>query len=263
MKSIILCEGKTDLILLSYYLSKVIGFKSIDKKEYKEYKSRLKHKLNKFSKINNNQDYSWYFRDEDNILCIYATGSNNNLINGLEQVIDINMNTSTETFDKIVIISDRDDEKVEKNITDEIFKVFDKNNIKINTLLHNMWNESNKYKTFGLEEESTIKVLPLIIPFEETGTLETFLLNCRKTSNEADKIVIEKGDLFIEELNSNELVRTKYLNSRGNIPKVKLELYFSVVSPNSTFVEGDKILTSIPWEKYQYIRECFKELDKI
>lgn len=262
MKSIILCEGKTDLILLSYYLDKVAGWRSIDKKENKSCKLKLKDKINKFNKESRNQDYYWYFKD-NNVLCIYATGSNNMIIDGLEQVIDLNMNTNAEKFDKVAIVSDRDDEYVDKGLFQQIEEVFNKNNITFNAIAHNVWNESNMYSTFGLEEEDVIEILPLIIPFEETGTLETFLLNSRKSLCQEDRAIIDKGNLFVDELCKDEAIKSKYLKSRGIVPKVKLGVYFSVASPNSTFEAGDKILTSIPWEKYTYIRECFKELERI
>lgn len=92
MKSIILCEGKTDLILYSYYLSKVCGWESLDKIENRSRKKAIKNRLSNM-KIDNagTQDYAWYFRNDD-ILCIYAVGSKDSFTDGLKQIADINLN---------------------------------------------------------------------------------------------------------------------------------------------------------------------------
>ena len=125
MKSILLCEGKTDLILYSYYLNKVCGWESIDKKENRSFKKTLGSRLSSM-KVDNpdTQQYAWYFRD-DELVCMYAVGSKDNFTDAL-----------------------------------------------------------------------------------------------------------------------------KHLAERGLIPKSKLGAYFSVISPNRTFDVGNKILESIPWEKY-------------
>jgi len=64
MKSIIVCEGKTDLVLYSYYLAKVHGWKSLDKRENRLYMNSIEDRLSKM-KIDdaNNQEFAWYFRD--------------------------------------------------------------------------------------------------------------------------------------------------------------------------------------------------------
>ena len=55
MNKLILCEGKTDAILLSYYLEKVAGWKYTTKSP-----SGLK-----FKKSNENESVDWYRKDQD------------------------------------------------------------------------------------------------------------------------------------------------------------------------------------------------------
>ena len=115
MKSIILCEGKTDLVLYSYYLCKVNGWRSVDKKENRAHKKSIESRLSRM-KIEgaNNQEFAWYFRGDD-ILCIYAVGSKD-FSDGLLQVVAINLKTSEEKFSKVAVISDRDDLRSESEI---------------------------------------------------------------------------------------------------------------------------------------------------
>ena len=97
MNKLILCEGKTDAILLSYYLEKVAGWKYTTKSP-----SGLK-----FKKSNENESVDWYRKDQDCLL-ICGVGGNSNFgkffINRIKapQVM-------TDAFEKIVIITDRDD----------------------------------------------------------------------------------------------------------------------------------------------------------
>jgi|GEM_PF-419749 len=260
MKSIILCEGKTDLILFSYYLYKVCGWKSLDKKEHKADKKRLANRLSTMKTSYDNQAYSWYFNNDD-ILCIYAVGSNSLIVDGLQQIIDININTSSDNFEKIVVISDRDDEMTEEKIIRDIGDTFNANNIRFGQILHNQWNVSNEY--MNMEEALKISLLPIIIPFEETGTIETFLLNCRKDINASEKLLVENCNSFVNEQDSNYYVHTQYLSQRGIKPKTKLGVYFAIVSPNRTYDEGSRILESVPWEEYVNFRDTFELLNGI
>ena len=58
MNKLILCEGKTDAILLSYYLEKVAGWKYTTKSP-----SGLKFKIS-----NENESMNWYRKDQDYLL---------------------------------------------------------------------------------------------------------------------------------------------------------------------------------------------------
>lgn len=78
-----------------------------------------------------------------------------------------------------------------------------------------------------------------VIPFEENGALETFLLNAISQNDEYDKEIINKGNIFVDEIDSEK----RYLNRRRYITKAKFDVYFSVrTSPNS--LQKDKIF----WE---------------
>lgn len=100
---------------------------------------------------------------------------------------------------------------------------------------------------------------PLVIPFDENGAIETFLLQTLKKENEYDASVIERGNKFVDEVASEK----KYLKHRRDITKSKLDVFFSVRTPAEQFTQRQNILKNIPWEEYENIRECFKELKKL
>jgi len=261
MKSIILCEGKTDFILYSYYLSKVCGWESLDKKENRSQKDKIHYRLSNM-KIDNSdtQGFAWYFRGED-LLCIYAVGSKDSFADGLEQIADINIKTSEEKFGKVAVISDRDDSHAENEIIKSVKASLSKSSIRFRHILHNTWNESEEYEETG--DVYHLALLPLIIPFNESGTIEIFMLNCRKEISEGENALIESIYRFIDEIAENDYVKRNYLSERGLIPKSKFSTYFSIISPNRTFDAGNKILESIPWEKYTEFQKTLRLLSEI
>ena len=67
MNKLILCEGKTDAILLSYYLRKVAGWKFVKKGP-----SGLT-----IQQSNDNESICWYKKDDDYLLICGVGGKDN------------------------------------------------------------------------------------------------------------------------------------------------------------------------------------------
>ena len=80
-------------------------------------------------------------------------------------------------------------------------------------------------------------ILLLIIPFEQTGAMETFLLDAIGEDDSYDKSIIEKCIAFVEDVDSQK----KYLASRRYITKAKFDTYFSIRTPAEQFVERHNI----------------------
>ena len=75
MRSIIICEGSTDAILLSYYLNKVSGWEFCKKAP-----EHLDIKQNEFD-----QSINWYKRDDDRLLICGVGGKDK--ISSLDSLI--------------------------------------------------------------------------------------------------------------------------------------------------------------------------------
>ncbi len=257
MKSILICEGKTDLYLLSYYLGKVHGWKSTETPENrKKYKSRKNPVLKTTTK---EQVQEWYVLNDD-ILTLFSSDGNSQIENVFQNILTLLNSVGGEPFEKIVILTDRDDEQVEAKLIRNIGQLCSEHSITLHDeLCNNRWCSAS-YENNG--DKRTLEILLMIIPFEETGTIETFMLNCMA---ETECELVERCRKFVDDLCDEEYgidyVRTRYLNSRGIIPKSKFSTYFSIVSPNRTFDAGDKILKPIPWEKYAEVQETFRLLD--
>lgn len=101
MNKLILCEGKIDAILLSYYLGKITG-QSFSKKG----PSGLNIQYPK-----GNESISWYRKDDDYLL-ICGVGGKDNFGNFFEERIKKPL-IAANAFEKIAIVTDRDERTVE------------------------------------------------------------------------------------------------------------------------------------------------------
>lgn len=98
-----------------------------------------------------------------------------------------------------------------------------------------------------------------MIPFDENGALETFLLSSISKQDSYDAEIIKKGNTFVEGADPN----SKYLIHRGLKTKAKFDVYFSIRTLAKQFRLRQDILKNIPWEEYENVREVFKELGKL
>lgn len=101
-----------------------------------------------------------------------------------------------------------------------------------------------------------MELLLLVIPFEDIGAMETFLLNAIANDSAYDAEIIRKGNQFVEEVDKER----KYLTKRRYITKSKFDVYFSIRTAAEQFVERQNILKRVPWEQYSQIQEEFHKL---
>src|SRR5690348_2507844 len=94
---LILCEGKTDAILVSYFLCKTLQYK---------FQKKAPLKIKDVDQVN--ESINWYENDKGRMLAIWGVGGYSNLPNALDQIEKLNRLQFT--FDKIAIIRDKDTE---------------------------------------------------------------------------------------------------------------------------------------------------------
>lgn len=107
MYSVILCEGITDQILISYYLENTMGYRYINA-----------NKCKKLLSVNiEGLKGNWYKDNYDNaLLMIAVNGSDFSL--ALKRLFNYNSNVSkNEMFRRICVITDNDDKNSAKRIT--------------------------------------------------------------------------------------------------------------------------------------------------
>lgn len=242
MKSIIMCEGKTDAILLSYFLVKTYGW---------QFTKKIKFNLKLQSQYNTSQN--WYING-DNTVLIVGVGGKDCFNNSIKEVLKYNSMDSKNAFEKIIIMTDRD-----SNINNDVilsglvkeFLIYDKEFI----LKNNSWECLSIMDDFG--EKINIDITALIIPFEKEGALETFLIEALR--EDQDKaLIIDKVREFIINLNSNTYLKKDRLKL-----KAELSIILSIISPEKVFSVLDELILSIPWERYTKVQEVFSIFENL
>ena len=243
MKSIILCEGGRDLTLIQYFMEKVNGWK------YHSNRPKLF-----------DLEQQKRFKKENKILEIGATGGCSEISKCFSKILNSQRigSNSEERYENIVIITDNDEIDTFDNMKTTLEKLFNKYSI---TVENNIANDSwiNCTCENGAQDIINFRVLLLIIPFEEEGALETFLLKAIASNDKYDNEIIEKGNDFVETVDPEK----RYLTKRRYVTKSKLDVYFSIRTSVEQFAERQSILKSINWEEYEYIQDSFKKLREL
>lgn len=244
MNSILLCEGSTDYTLLQYYMRKAYRWK--DERNRQESVFRLKGQKSR------------KLFCEKNILTIASAGGCSRLTEGLQQALKRNQLApadSEDVFDHIVIITDRDEICTEDDFIRKVQKVFQEKNVCCEEDIHNnRWLRCEMKNNMG--ESLCFFFLLLVIPFEENGAMETFLLNAIAEKDLYDKGIIEKCSDFIDHIDPER----RYLSGRRIVTKAKFDTYFSIRTSAEQFVERQNILKSVKWEEYTALQKDFKLL---
>ncbi|WP_373217587.1 DUF3226 domain-containing protein [Ruminococcus sp. 5_1_39BFAA] len=244
MRSIILCEGSTDYVLIQYFLRKAHNWE-----DFKE-NTGLRKRLGMARILKHSQC-------GDEVTIAGCRGSSN-LVPGFDFILESNSlaGMESEIYQNIVIVTDRDEVGTEKEFINEIQGVLASRKVSVESMIANdAWILCRHRNAHGREIQ--FRILLLIIPFEETGALETFLLKSIANNDTYDEKLINQCNAFVDTVDAEK----RYLNRRRYITKAKFDVYFSIRTPAGQFVERQNVLKDVEWEKYTDIQECFKKLE--
>ena len=154
MKSIIICEGKTDADFLQYYMRKVHNWE--DDREPEESDFRL-----------SGRNFARILKKGADALTLTSSGGCSRIIPAIGEVIEYNtLQRTSEAFDKIVFVTDNDEENSVENVMKGLKEVICANSMVLNSDISNStWINVSYSNRAG--ENGTIKILPVIIPFGE------------------------------------------------------------------------------------------------
>ncbi len=240
VKSIILCEGETDQALVGCYLEKVAGW--MFTRDIKD---------NPFPK----EPISWYMDKDSQNFGIWQVGGND-FSKALKSLFE--REKLEHSIDSIVIITDHDDEDAEQGrvtaIQSVIATVLDDQIIDI-TVATNAWSIISFRNSFGATK---IQFLYLLVPVEEYGALETFMMNALSEQSKEKEHVIEESKAFINEFQSDV-----YLKQRRDRIKAELGVSLSIFSPDRIFTTMKELIDSVHWEKFEETHRQFDELNRL
>lgn len=242
MNKVILCEGETDAILLSYYLGKVAGWK---------YNRKGPENLN-IQADTSNQSVNWY-KNNENFLLICAVGGKDNFKNFFDKKIRFPLCQGA--FGKIAIVTDRDDREIQfiEATTKDILCSFS-DEIKVRS---NQWISCPYHDSFNIDR--SVSTLLVVIPTEHQGALETAMLDAISEDEYDRNIVVKTGD-FAKKMRAEA---SKYISTDRLELKAHLSLTWAVQSPEKVFTAIDEQIKSVRWEDSETLNDCFSELAKI
>lgn len=191
------------------------------------------------------------------LLCEGSTGGCSNIMACLADIFDTMTAASNqeEGFDKIVVVTDRDEIISEEYFLRQLENTVWENHISVQGHLKNNQWITLSYNN-GRQHETTTDFLLLMIPFEEEGALETFLLNALSQGNEYDGEIIRQGNEFVDHADP----QNKYLCKRRYRTKAKFDVFFCIRTALEQFEQRRSVLREIPWEDYEAVHSSFEKL---
>lgn len=240
MNKLILCEGATDAILLSYYLEHCAGWK---------FSRKAPANLN--IKADGNETASWYQKGSDHLL-ICAVGGKDNFQHFFKKRIASPLFAS-DVFGKIAVVTDRD----KRNIT-EIESSIGIALGSIHPLVkNNCWISARYENDFGDDRE--ISILLVVIPDKNDGALETVMLDAI-SEDPYDKNIVTSARAFTDVMREEA---KRYISSERLRLKAQLGVTWAVQYPEKVFSLIDEQIRSVRWEEYQSLSTCFSRLIEI
>jgi hypothetical protein len=241
MRSVILCEGSTDAILLSYYLNKVSGWEFCKKAP-----EHLNIKQSEFD-----QTINWYKRDDDRLL-ICGVGGKDKMSSFFKEKI-LSPMVKADAFSKIVLMLDRDDKSTEsiEAHASHLFKPI------VTEFKNNSWIDNTYVDAFGIRK--SVSSLLIVIPTEHQGALETLMLEAIAEDPYDAAIVKDAGD-FVDKMQKSA---SRYIPNNRMRLKAHLGVTWAVQYPEKVFKLIDEQIRSVSWENSEVLRNCFRQLESL
>lgn len=253
MRSVILCEGSDDLWFIAYFLNKTSGWTIAKQQEWSPYYGLLPSKA--VNGCYNRQEVQYMLSaDKKNTLAIFSTGGQDRMKSTFLKVIQLNANYPQpgKTIDSIVIFRDCDDHSPD-SLAESMKSWFDSV-------------DSWRVSSFSLKNQTPILlencieeclirtiVLPVIIPFDEEGAIETLLLKAIDDSGDEGHFVAESAKKYISDVKSEACVTT-YLSHQRLVTKAKYSAAIAITNPDHSTKLFQQLMESTPWEQSAAIK---------
>lgn len=141
-------------------------------------------------------------------LAIWSVGGKDSFSKAIQGIKEINLNQPEYAINQIFIIQDRDSNEIKETL-EEIRVTLDEIGIKLAELKNNTLNSWN-FESEG--ENYTTNIIPIVLPFNEQGAIETILMRAISESSEEENYIVNEANKYID-------------IERFFIPEVKLNKY--------------------------------------
>ena len=131
-----------------------------------------------------------------------------------------------------------------------------KNDLKLNSPLQlGQWLLASMQLNVVPLQNYNINLLPIVLPPNNPGTLETFLINALKKHSKIDKHLVNTAQDFIK-----SLPKEPYLNKQRLPDKACMGTVLSVISPDWIFFEISNRLEQVEWEQIEVFFTTYTQL---
>lgn len=241
MRSVILCEGKDDLWFIAYFLHKTAGWivdKNI-KRSWQYYKIPVN---------DHRQEVQYITNHCGDHAAIKAVGGQDRLRAELENLLYIDRVQPKNAIETIVMVKycDLRDHRV---LVDEISTWFD----------GSVTLENHQIGTYTMTvngEPLTLRVLPVVIPFDSTGAIETVLLHSLSEAGIEEAYIAESAHNYVQQL-ANSPNLTKYLAHGRQITKAEYSAAIAITNPDHSTELFRGMVMACPWESTESVRNHY------
>lgn len=237
MRTLVMCEGKTDAVLISYLLTNVSKWTPVRNK-------KIPHQISYNEK--HGEYIYWYKRDKKYLMIASVGGKDKfgSFYNDKIKQIQVN-EIIDKLFTNVVCVIDRDNESTEeiiKNLNDQTGL-----SLKNDEWVKNAFN--NNFK-----QDLEINVGSIIIPNDKSGALEKVLIN--GMAEMEHESLINEAKSYIEKCKETG----NYLKKTRDTPKAHLGSVFAILSPEKVFSFIDEMINDINWEESKEVIDQYKML---
>ena len=224
----IICEGQDDLWFISYFLHKKDLWERSSLQRFEYYKipeeKGIRHIL--------------YLQKDNKTLAVASAGGQDKIKSVVDDIAVINRLHPQTPIDKIVVFRDSDD-RMPNELAFDTGRLFNDDL----TLSNNV---SGSFTFRGEESSINISVLPVIVPADEPGAIETVLMQSISDMHLAGKKAVSHANEFINTAISD--VRPVYLRKQREITKAKYSATLSITNPTRSRDNFEELMMSIDWE---------------
>lgn len=247
MKSVIICEGPDDFWFLAYYLNKKASWDDCldSKRIWSNYE---------IPQQTSRQTVGYYCKGIDNVAIWNVSGKDS-----IPKALDVIFNKLIADYpfdpiESIVIVRDRDNDS-EEDILCSLQKAVGCGVTLINK-------ESSDRKAIIDGYQVITHITPIIIPVEESGAIETVLLNSIKEKSHESSIVVEEACKYVQTLVDHPSVGVEYLHHEGEVIKAKFASAIAVTNPRHSTALFKEMIMCCPWETSESVAKNFDPILK-
>lgn len=244
MKSLILCEGFDDVLILGYYLHKTHGWMYSPNADFSS--------LYQFPKVDKKRETIEIYKRQDDLLGIWCVGGKDSFDHAYQFINTINTLHPEDTIQNLFLVMDRDANELHSVLASIVCKM-NQYDFSISTLENH---KKTIYEYTIDEEVFKLNIIPVIIPFDSDGALETVLMEGIAEAGDEESYIVNCANSYIDSLLSSGKLK-KYLNRERKILKAKLSAVISVTNPDRSTNEFDKVLLSWDWECAPAVKKHF------